>query len=116
MMACRKMNRSERELATVRAMIRLYCRAHHGGHGNCPNCQALGDYAAGRLEKCPFCRKLGVDRKPVCRDCTVHCYHPDQRERVRQVMRWAGPRMLLRHPVLALRHLAEALRPVPPLV
>jgi hypothetical protein len=29
-------------------------------------------------------------------------------------MRYAGPRMLLRHPVLALRHVADGKRPAPP--
>jgi hypothetical protein len=35
------------------------------------------------------------------------------RERVRTVMRYAGPRMMWRHPFLALAHLVDGRRPAP---
>ena len=44
--------------------------------------------------------------------CPVHCYETTMRERVRQVMRYAGPRALLRHPVLVLLHLRDEKRPL----
>jgi hypothetical protein len=53
-----------------------------------------------RLAKCPF-----QENKSTCANCTVHCYKPDMRQRVRAVMRYAGPRMMWRHPILALTHL-----------
>ena len=54
--------------------------------------------------------------KPVCSKCPVHCYRPELRERIRGVMRYAGPRMLYRHPVLALRHQWHAPNaPLPPI-
>lgn len=87
------------------AMIQMYCRAKHGGRHLCAACRALGEYAGGRLGRCPF----GED-KPTCADCPVHCYAPAMRERVREVMRWAGPRMLWRHPILAVRHLLDGRR------
>ena len=34
-----------------------------------------------------------------------HCYKPEMRERIRQVMRYSGPRMITKHPVAAIRHL-----------
>lgn len=37
------------------------------------------------------------------------------RERVKQVMRYAGPRMMLKHPLLALQHLFDLLGDVPAL-
>ena len=37
------------------------------------------------------------------------------REQMRVVMRWAGPRMMLRHPVMAIVHLIDERRPVPTL-
>jgi hypothetical protein len=83
-------------------MIVLYCRARHGGRALCPTCSELAAYARQRLERCPF-----QADKPTCVSCPVHCYSPTQREAVRQVMRWAGPRMLLHHPILALRHLLD---------
>ena len=93
--------RMDREARTVEAMIHLYCRDQHDGDGAlCDACGALLAYARARLDKCPF----RAD-KPTCARCPVHCYRPDKRAQVRTVMRYAGPRMLLRHPWLALTHL-----------
>jgi hypothetical protein len=98
-----------REKGTIGAMIRLYCRGHHeAAEALCEECQRLEDYALGRLDRCPF----GA-AKPTCARCTIHCYKPAMRARIREVMRYAGPRMLLRHPVLALRHQVDGLRPAP---
>jgi len=97
-----------REARTLTIMVQMYCRAHHEGDGPCDACRALTTYALDRLERCP----QNPD-KPPCSKCRVHCYRPDLRERIRQVMRWAGPRMLLRHPILALRHLWDEWRHSP---
>ncbi|MCK5584672.1 nitrous oxide-stimulated promoter family protein [Candidatus Bipolaricaulota bacterium] len=60
-----------------------------------------------RIEMCP----LG-DQKPACRRCTIQCHDPGHRNRIRAVMRYAGPRMLFRYPLLALRHMLRwLLRP-----
>ncbi|MBO5824973.1 MAG: nitrous oxide-stimulated promoter family protein, partial [Prevotella sp.] len=40
-----------------------------------------------------------------CKKCHTHCYAPKEREAIRRIMRWAGPRMLLYAPVAAIRHL-----------
>lgn len=95
-------HRIEHEKLTVSQMIDIYCHGKHNGRadGLCPDCQALLSYALLRLDHCRF-----GERKPVCKKCPVHCYRPDMRERIRDVMRYAGPRMLLRHPVSSLRHL-----------
>lgn len=101
--------RRARELATIRVMIAMYCRAHHGRHDPlCPRCAELMAYAERRLERCVF-----GDAKPTCSNCTVHCYTADRREEVRLVMHYAGPRMLLRHPWLGLTHLLDGRRPAP---
>lgn len=102
--------RLSRERKTIQTMIRLYCRDQHGlpQKSLCVNCQELEDYALGRLARCPF-----QENKPVCTKCTVHCYRSEMRLRVSQVMRYAGPRMLLRHPLLAVRHLLDERRKPP---
>jgi len=100
--------RRARELKTLEAMMRLYCRHHHGGGPLCQACAGLFGYARRRLERCVF-----GDAKPTCANCLVHCYRVDMRERVRAMMRWAGPRMLLRHPVLGILHLLDGRRPSP---
>lgn len=92
----------QREQETVSRMIALYCRKHHGGRSLCPECAELEAYARRRSEKCPF-----METKTFCSNCTVHCYKPDMREKIRAVMRYSGPRMLLHHPVMAIRHLIE---------
>ena len=96
----------EREQQVVACMIEVYCRRKHHTKGElCPDCAALLEYARARSEHCPF-----MEHKTFCSQCPVHCYKPDMREKIRQVMRFAGPRMLLVHPVLALHHLLETLR------
>jgi hypothetical protein len=103
--------RLRREWRTVEAMIDLYCRRMHDGEGGrpCAGCRELREYARERLRRCPF----GAE-KPTCAHCRVHCYRAAPRERVREVMRVAGPRMLARHPYLALMHLwVDGRRPAP---
>ena len=97
-----------RELKTIEVMTRMYCAHHHPGPALCAECTDLMDYAKRRLERCVF-----GDAKPNCAKCTVHCYTADMRERVRLVMRWAGPRMLLRHPILGITHLIADHKPIP---
>lgn len=96
------------EARTVDAMIHVFCRAHHGPEKDlCADCAGLFAYADQRIEKCPF----GYE-KPVCNQCTVHCYRPEMRERIRTVMRYAGPRMIWHHPILAIRHLVRSKKKV----
>lgn len=100
--------RRVRELKTIEIMIDMYCAAHHNGKPKCDECSALFDYAQRRLERCVF-----GDDKPNCAKCVVHCYTKDMREQIRVVMRWAGPRMMLRHPILGIRHLLADHKPIP---
>lgn len=102
--------RIRRELKTVRAMIGLYCRAHHAsGAELCGECRTLWEYTEQRVERCPF----RAD-KPTCLHCVVHCFQPVMREKIRVVMRYAGPRMLRRHPVLAILHVLDGKRKTKP--
>jgi len=95
--------RLRRELRTVRVMIAMYCqRHHHPQEYLCPECQELFEYTEKRLRGCRF----GKD-KPTCLRCPVHCYKPEMREKIRQVMRFSGPRMLWRHPLLAVMHIID---------
>jgi len=101
--------RLQRERITIEKMIGLYCREKHSSSGSlCETCVGLREYAWQRLDKCVF----GAE-KPTCANCPVHCYKPEMREKTRIVMRYAGPRMLLHHPVLAMRHLLDGRRPRP---
>ena len=84
-------------------MIALYCRKkHHTKTGLCPECAELEAYARMRSDKCPF-----METKTFCSNCKVHCYKPVMREKIREVMRFSGPRMLFSHPVMAISHVIE---------
>ncbi len=103
-----------REQRTIRAMLQIWCEARPGHrrsrHGAlCSGCAGLYDYASYRLLKCPY-----GEEKPTCKKCPIHCYTREKREQMHEVMRFAGPRMLLRHPVLAIRHLRDEKKPAPP--
>lgn len=93
-------------------MVRMYCRGngHEGRAPLCAACAALLEYAERRLRRCVF-----GDAKPNCANCLVHCYSADMRAQIRIVMRWSGPRMLLRHPIMGISHLIDERRPVPTL-
>ncbi len=100
----------QKEQYVVEEMIRLYCRKQHTEYDKksgqmCPVCQNLSDYAKLRSEKCPF-----MEHKTFCANCKIHCYKPEMREQIRQVMRFSGPRMLLYHPGLAIWHLVCSIR------
>lgn len=95
-------SKREREKETVSLMIAIYCRKKHGGKTLCPDCAALAACARQRSDKCPF-----METKTFCSNCKVHCYQKDMREKIRQVMRFSGPRMIFHHPVMAVRHVIE---------
>ena len=88
-------------------MVDIYCSAHHAQSNGvlCDDCQEFLDYAERRLDKCPY-----GDAKPTCTNCPIHCYKPERRAQVKKIMRYAGPRMLFKHPWLAITHKIDGLR------
>ena len=93
-------NRIDREKRTVSRMITLYSK-HKLGMKEIPSeLHELEEYAHQRLSRCKF-----GEHKPSCKRCPVHCYNPVMRQKIREIMRWAGPRMLLYDPIAAIRHL-----------
>ena len=99
--------RTKREMKTVEEMIKLYCHDHHQTSGDelCDACKGLVDYAFKRINHCVF-----NPDKPTCKNCTVHCYAPAKKESIRQVMRYSGPRMMLKFPGLTILHLIDGWR------
>lgn len=94
-----KNNYDKRVIGT---MIGIYCNAHHKTAWLCDACAELLRYASARVDSCP----LG-EKKTTCKKCPIHCYDPIHREQIRQVMRYAGPRLLFIHPIMALRHILK---------
>ena len=96
-------NKRENEKRIVGLMIDIYCKGNgHSNNGICSECTALKDYANLRVDKCPF-----MEAKTFCSSCRVHCYKEDMRDMIREVMRYSGPRMLLHHPIITIRHMIE---------
>jgi hypothetical protein len=101
-----KPNRLDRELMTIRMMIELYCRKkHHPKTGLCQDCAEMLEYSAERLSRCHF-----GSSKPACSKCTVHCYQWEYRDRIKVIMRFSGPRMLINHPGFLVSHYLDFFR------
>ncbi|MDE5666743.1 MAG: nitrous oxide-stimulated promoter family protein [Clostridia bacterium] len=104
----------EKEKKLIPLMIKKYCRGRHkpkrkeqgvNRGGVCDGCKELTEYALFRLDKCPF----KVDKK-FCSFCKIHCYKPEYRERIKEVMKYSGPRMIFSHPAYAFSHAAQMLK------
>ena len=89
------------EKKVVERMIHLYCHKKHGTveGTHCDDCGALLTYSDQRLDNCRY-----GEEKPTCRKCKTHCYNPSNRTKIRMVMRFSGPRLVLRAPAKWIRH------------
>jgi hypothetical protein len=101
------------EFKTIKAMVNIYCRAHHSTGKDedksepCSECSEFIRYVNEKLDRCPY-----GQNKPTCNKCPIHCYKAAQRQQAKEIMIYAGPRMLLSHPILAIKHLIAETRPV----
>jgi hypothetical protein len=93
------------EKRTLTKMISYYCKRKHGGITLCNDCEEILRYATTKLDACIFGRN-----KPVCSECSVHCYRKNEREKMKEIMRFAGPRMIFIAPRLAIAHLVHKYR------
>ena len=89
---------------TIKVMISLYCRDHHQCEFPCEQCRELLEYAIERVKQCPL-----QEKRTTCGKCKVHCYKPSMQKKIKEVMRYAGPKMLKAHPILAAKHMLKAL-------
>lgn len=95
-----------RECKTMESMVDIFCHQRHGRVDDlCGDCRNLLEYSLLKLHKCSF-----GTRKPTCLKCSVHCYKAEMRDNVKAVMRYSGPRMLLRHPIMAFRHFLDGIQ------
>ncbi|QSX08456.1 nitrous oxide-stimulated promoter family protein [Alkalibacter rhizosphaerae] len=89
-----------KEKRIFETMTIIYCTKHHAGRSPCPSCGNLITYAWQRIDHCPH-----GSAKPFCSKCSIHCFHPNERQKVKNVMRYSGPRMIFHSPLDAFRHL-----------
>lgn len=102
-------NRELKDLSLLALFIDCWCAAHHadrerepidnqpviavlGSRGCrlCPECRDLLDYAIARRRHCP------LDPRPACKNCPIHCYKPERRALIREIMRFSGRRLIMR--------------------
>ena len=95
------MGRIEREKKTIALMIDIYCQRKHGNKKGelCDDCKELLEYAHKRLSFCKF-----GENKSTCSRCPIHCYKKDMKEKVKDVMKFSGPRLLVHNPIELVRH------------
>lgn len=90
----------QKEKDIIALMIKLYCRKKEKNAELCPECLDLLHYAHERLDRCRF-----GENKSSCQRCPTHCYKPEMKERVKNVMRYVGPRMPYLAPIAYIRYL-----------
>ena len=104
-----KKDRITREKEMLPEMVRIYC---HGVHKTkkgelCPECRELTDYALNRLDRCRW-----GNNKNFCSQSPCHCYKPEMRPKIREVLRYSGPRIMLDHPLVGSIHGIETVKGV----
>jgi hypothetical protein len=71
----------------------------------CGECAALLRYAETRRALCP------KDPKPFCAACETHCYRPEMRTYMQDVMRYSGPKSWKRgYAIDGVKHVLEMRR------
>ena len=98
-------SKKSRDIRVLVNFISIFCRENHrtamkeafpirnerlrpilGGNDLllCQDCSKLLNHGIAKLLLCPY------DPKPMCKKCETHCYAPDYREAIREVMRFSG--------------------------
>lgn len=99
------MTRIEKEKQTIELMINIYCKKKHKHKDKdklCDQCQELLEYAHKRLDFCKF-----GNEKSFCSKCQIHCYKKDMKSKVKDVMRFSGPRLMIYSPIQFIKHILE---------
>ena len=96
------MQQKEKDKRVILLMISIYCKAQHHTNDLCENCKTILEYSYKKIDNCP----LG-NKKVTCKKCKIHCYSKEQKEEVRKIMKYSGPRMIIYHPIIAIKHLLK---------
>ncbi len=89
------MGSSSRDIEVLAEFIQIYCDDHHKENEKfkVQSGGQVGDHvnplhAASKRVTCPY------HPKPACKKCHTHCYGPGYREKIREVMRYSGKRLI----------------------
>jgi len=97
--------RIDRDTRIVKIMIQKYCSNIHKSEFLCAECDDLLNYSVKHLVECPF-----EENKPVCSKCKIHCYSKSYKNKIIEVMQFAGPKMILEHPKDTVLYFFDKLR------
>ncbi len=92
------------EKKTVAAMIDIYYKQFKDEEHLAEREDVLS-YAMTRLNYCRF-----SEDKPTCKVCPVHCYKKSYQEKMKLIMRYSGPRMMIYHPIMSVEHFIKEWR------
>lgn len=95
----------DREKKVITEMVKLYCRKNHKERELCDECREILNYSLKRIDNCRF-----METKTFCSNCKSPCYSPKMKEKVKKIMKFSGPRMLLYHPLLVIYHIISGLK------
>jgi Nitrous oxide-stimulated promoter len=92
----------ELDILTLQSLFPIYCGKYHSSEKGelCDSCSAELEYAIHKTKICPE-----KDQGKTCSDCKVHCFEAEHRERIKEIMRFAGPRLIWSHPLLSVRYI-----------
>ena len=94
-------NNIPKEKENIRKTFGVYCKNHHGGRNGklCPSCTALLATVFTKMDRCPY----GIT-KPICDRCENPCFSKSQNIEFRKIMTANQKSMLLRHPIMTIKH------------
>lgn len=95
----------DREKKVITEMVKLYCRKNHKNGELCDECNEVLNYSIKRIDNCKF-----METKTFCSNCKSPCYSLKMKEKIKQIMKFSGPRMLLYHPILVIYHIISGLK------
>ena len=94
-------NTVPKERENIRKTFGVYCNANHGTTDGklCPKCTALLSTVMLKIQRCPY----GIT-KPICDACETPCFGESVTKDFRDVMKSGQKKMLLSHPLMAVKH------------
>lgn len=95
-------NKREKKKKTLNFMFDIYKKSHPQRK---EDLDELKSYAFTRIDKCP-----NVEEGIYCNTCKIHCFKEDEKEEMRKIMKFSGPRMMIYHPILAMDHLISTIK------
>ncbi len=97
-------SRQKKDIRLLAKFVEVYCTGNHrtaehaplvlpeglGKRSLCPECTSFLEYGISKRLKCPL-----EAEKPTCKNCRIHCYDKQRREKVREIMAYAGRKLMM---------------------